>query len=116
MHEVSLAQDILAISLESLKNRPFETVVAVNLKIGPVSGVDPEALRFALAVVTENTPLAGAELRIETPPLRLECRDCRQQYAGDDFAFSCPACGSDRIQLISGDEMEVVNLEILERS
>ncbi|HNT99955.1 MAG TPA: hydrogenase maturation nickel metallochaperone HypA [Acidobacteriota bacterium] len=116
MHEVSLAQDILAISMESLKNRPFEKVLAVSLKIGPVSGVDPEALRFALAVVTENTPLAGAEFRIETPPLRLECRDCRQQFVGDDFAFSCPACGANRIQLLSGDEMEVVNLEVLERS
>ncbi|HOB52981.1 MAG TPA: hydrogenase maturation nickel metallochaperone HypA [Acidobacteriota bacterium] len=116
MHEVSLAQDILAISMESLKNRPFEKVVVVNLKIGPVSGVDPEALRFALTVVTENTPLAGAEVRIETPPMRLECRDCRQEFAGDDSEFSCPACGSSRIQLLSGDEMEVVNLEVLERS
>lgn len=114
MHEVSLAQDILAISMESLKNRTFEKVVAVSLKIGPVSGVDPEALRFALAVVTENTLLAGADFRIETPPLQLECRDCRQQFAGDDFAFSCPACGSNRIQLLSGDEMEVVNLEVME--
>ncbi|HQF87198.1 MAG TPA: hydrogenase maturation nickel metallochaperone HypA [Acidobacteriota bacterium] len=116
MHEVSLAQDILAIIMASLKNRTFEKVVAVNLKIGPVSGVDPEALRFALAVVTENTPLAGADFRIETPPLRLECRDCRQQFAVADFAFSCPACGSNRIQLLAGDEMEVVNLEVLEQA
>jgi len=103
-------------SMASLKNRTFEKVVAVNLKIGPVSGVDPEALRFALAVVTENTPLAGADFRIETPPLRLECRDCRQQFAVADFAFSCPACGSNRIQLLAGDEMEVVNLEVLEQA
>ncbi len=116
MHEVSLAQNIVAISMESLKNRPVEKIVAVNLRIGPVAGVDPEALRFALEVVTRDTPLADAEFHIETPPLRLNCRDCRQPFESREFIFSCPACGSNRIELLSGDEMEVVNLEVVERT
>jgi hydrogenase nickel incorporation protein HypA/HybF len=116
MHEVSLAQDIVAISTESIKDRPVEKVVVVNLKIGPLSGVDPEALRFALSVVTEGTLLAGAEFRIETPPLRLDCLACRKPFDSREFVFTCPACGSDRIQILSGDEMEIVNLEVTEKS
>ena len=111
MHEISVAQSIMEVAEASLKEHAFRRVVAVTLRIGPISGGDPDALRFAMEVVTENTPLAGAELVIETPPVRFRC-DCNHEFAAQEAQFSCPSCGGTRIQLVSGDELEIVNLEV----
>lgn len=112
MHEISVAQSIIDVAAASLKEHSFRRVVSVSLKIGPISGVDPEALRFAMGVVTEGTPLAGAELVIETPPVRFRCSDCAHEFSAEEVQFSCPSCGGTRIKLVSGDELEIVNLEV----
>jgi hydrogenase nickel incorporation protein HypA/HybF len=49
---------------------------------------------------------------IETPPVRFRCSDCAHEFSADDVQFSCPSCGGTRIKLISGDELEIVNLEV----
>ena len=112
MHEISVAQSILEVASASLKEHSVRRVVAVSLQIGPISGVDPDALRFAMEVVAQGTPLEGAELRIETPPVRFRCTDCSHEFDAGDVQFACPSCGGSRIKLISGDELEIVNLEV----
>lgn len=112
MHEISVAQSILDVAAASLREHAFRRVVSVCLRIGPISGVDPEALRFAMGVVTEGTPLAGAELVIETPSVRFRCSDCAHEFSAEEVQFSCPSCSGTRIKLISGDELEIVNLEV----
>ena len=112
MHEISVAQSILDVAAASLREHAFRRVLSVCLRIGPISGVDPEALRFAMGVVTEGTPLAGAELVIETPSVRFRCSDCAHEFSAEEVQFSCPSCSGTRIKLISGDELEIVNLEV----
>jgi hydrogenase nickel incorporation protein HypA/HybF len=112
MHEISIAQSILDVAAASLKDNAVRSVVAVSLRIGPISGVDPDALRFAMEVVAQGTPLEGADLRIETPPVRFRCTDCNHEFEAGEVQFSCPSCGGTRIKLISGDELEIVNLEV----
>lgn len=44
MHELSITQSLVDAVLERTGERP---VIGVNLRIGPLSGVLPDALRFA---------------------------------------------------------------------
>ena len=65
MHELSIALRLVELVEEQLAGEAAETVVtAVDIRIGALSSVVPEALQFALGPATEGTRLAGAALRI----------------------------------------------------
>lgn len=65
MHELSIALRLVELVEEQLAGEAAETVVtAVDIRIGALSSVVPEALQFAWGPATEGTRLAGAALRI----------------------------------------------------
>lgn len=112
MHEVSIAQNIVEVALNALRGHAPARVTAVNIKLGPLSGVDADALRFAFEVVREDTPLAQATLNVGLTTLGLECNACGQTFQPEEYQFACPHCQSSSIRLISGDELEIVDLEV----
>ena len=56
MHELSITQSLVEAVLDRTGGR---SVTGVNLRIGPLSGVLPDAVRFCFEVVSADTPLAG---------------------------------------------------------
>lgn len=61
MHELGLSRNIVSIVRENSGDRP---VARVKLAVGPLACVETSALRFCWDIVTEGSPLAGAELEI----------------------------------------------------
>jgi len=89
-----------------------ERVAVVRLAIGKLAGVDVDALRFCFDVCTQNTTLAGAELDIRTIEPRARCRSCGGEHAPRGLAEPCP-CGSFDRELLAGDELRLVEVEVL---
>ena len=87
-------------------------VKIVRLRIGELAGVVPESLRFCFEVASEGTVAQGAELQIEHVPLIGRCRACGADFHVEGYIFICPHCESPHVELISGDELEVVELEV----
>ena len=69
MHELSIALSILDFAAEEAERRGGR-VVAVHLRLGPLSGVVKEALLSAYELAREGTPLAAAALVVEEVPRR----------------------------------------------
>jgi len=85
----------------------------IVLRIGALSGVDPDALRFAFEVVAKGTPADGAELEIDTVPARARCADCDVEFeVGSGFIFTCPRCNRLCGELRQGRELELARIEI----
>ncbi|MBP7867986.1 MAG: hydrogenase maturation nickel metallochaperone HypA [Acidobacteria bacterium] len=112
MHEVSVARDILETALETVQPYPHTRVTAVRVKVGPLSNVLPDALLFAWEAVVEESGLAGAELVIDETSVSAQCGSCREDFPVDDYQFSCPYCGSRQITVVSGDELEIIDVEV----
>ncbi len=108
MHELSITQSLVATVLNRTGDRPVTTV---NLRIGPLSGVLPDAVRFCFDLVAADTPLAGAALTIEEPPGVALCRSCGEKFVLADRFLLCP-CGSADLQIISGRELAVTSVEV----
>lgn len=53
MHELSITQGLVDAVLDRTGER---TVTAVNLRVGTLSGVLPDAMRFCFDVVSAGTP------------------------------------------------------------
>ena len=65
MHELSIAMRLVELVEDQLKGEPPGALVcAVDIRIGDLSSVVPEALQFAWEPATDGTRLAGATLRI----------------------------------------------------
>jgi len=90
-------------------------VAAVTLRIGQLSCVHEDALRSAFAIAREGTPLAAAELRIVTVPVRVWCPDCRAERELPGIQrFACPACGRPTGDIRAGRELDLESLELVE--
>ncbi len=82
-------------------------VKAVHLKIGRMSGVNAESLRFAFDILSEGTAIEGGRLEIEMIPLKIHCGGCSGDFNPQQFTMTCPSCGSRDMAIVSGREMEV---------
>jgi len=87
-------------------------VERVRLRVGRLSAVVPESLRFCYDVAVRGTPLADAVLVIEEIPVTARCDDCGHQWTADQPHFICPRCNSGAVRILSGQELEVVAIEI----
>ena len=113
MHELSLAEAIASIAEEHAGGR---RVAKVEVKIGHFRQVVPTALTFAFELVTQGTPIEGAELEIKDVPARVACRSCKADSRLVEFPFACPSCGSVDVDVRAGDELFVEALELVESS
>lgn len=112
MHELSIALSILDLVAEEAE-RQGGRVVAVHLKLGPLSGVVRDALATAYDLASEGTDQAEAVLVIEDVPIVAYCPACDAERTLASMAeLRCPACGVPTPEILSGRELEVVALEI----
>ncbi|MBI5590437.1 MAG: hydrogenase maturation nickel metallochaperone HypA [Deltaproteobacteria bacterium] len=115
MHEMGIAMQIVEIAAasipEHLKN---SRVQGVHLKIGKLSSVVPDSLRFCFDIVSKDSAIAGAVLYIEEIPVTARCKSCDNHWTIDGPAFSCPRCGSGTIELTSGQELDISSIELEE--
>lgn len=113
MHELSIALNILEIVTEEARRRGNARICAVHLRLGPLAGVVKNALLSAYELAREDTPLGAAELVIEEVPVRGFCPTCNTESAVISIQeLCCRECGTPTAQIVSGQEMEIVALEI----
>ena len=112
MHELSLAGSILSIVEQAAARGGFARVARLQLEAGRLSGVEPEALRFALAAVARGTCLDGAELLIDEPAAQGTCAGCGEPAAVVEHGQACVRCGGARWVLRGGDRLRVVELVV----
>jgi hydrogenase nickel incorporation protein HypA/HybF len=115
MHEMGIALEIINIATASIPpDMRSARVERVNLKIGKLSAVVPDSLRFCFDIVSKDTPLAGAELTIEETPVVARCKDCDARWSIAEPVFTCKACNSGALEILSGRELDIVSIEIAE--
>jgi hydrogenase nickel incorporation protein HypA/HybF len=108
MHELAITQSIVDAVVEHVGE---EKVLVVRLRIGPLSGVVPDALRFCFDLAAEGTCLSGARLEIEEPVAVAHCRDCDADFELPDHILLCP-CGSADVAVLSGRELKISSVEV----
>ena len=112
MHEMSIAEGIVDLALDTLKANDGHVIHAIQLKLGVMSGVEPDALLFCFDSVTKNTAAENAVLQIEMIPLCGKCFDCDKEFSVTYYVFKCPHCGSLAIQTITGRELQVASIDM----
>lgn len=113
MHELGIAQSALRHVLEHASRLECDQVVGLTVRIGAVSGVDPDAFRAAFAVLVPGTAAASARLNIEMVPVAAHCAHCAADFpAMPDFVCECPRCGQLSADIVAGRELELRTIEL----
>lgn len=112
MHEVSIAQEIIEIVIGYLPKNNHVSVKSVKVEIGEFSNILPEALCFGFKVLTDITNMKGAELIISKIPLTVKCRNCGNISTLDEPFFFCNACDCANVDILTGTEMRVIEIEL----
>ncbi|MFC1841316.1 hydrogenase maturation nickel metallochaperone HypA [Thermodesulfobacteriota bacterium] len=112
MHEMSIVHNLISIVKEEMVKNNAARLRSVRVNIGEMSGIVPEALRTCFDIVTAKGDMKGALLKIDTLPLVGYCRKCKKDFNVIDYKFLCPECDSTDIDIISGREMNVVEIEV----
>jgi hydrogenase nickel incorporation protein HypA/HybF len=109
VHEMSITQGIVDICENAAAGK---RVLAVVLEIGELGSVIPEAVEFCFEACTRDTLLDGARLVIERIPGKGRCRECAAEFGVKAYYQSCPACGGYGVEILSGEELRVKELEV----
>jgi hydrogenase nickel incorporation protein HypA/HybF len=113
MHELSIMQSTLELVLQHAARNQATKVHRIVLKIGAISGVDPDALRFAHEVVVSGTIAEDSIMEIISVPVRCHCRNCSLDFEAEDGPIAlCPRCATPSGDVLQGREMELSQLEL----
>jgi hydrogenase nickel incorporation protein HypA/HybF len=112
MHELALMEELHRIALAAAAAQGAQRIHRVMLRVGRLSGVDPDALAFAFEVVMAGGIGEGATLELEVVPTQCRCGWCGQRFEPLDVIVACPLCGAVSADVLRGRELELTGLEV----
>lgn len=113
VHEITVALGLLEGVETTAHEQGIESVRAVHVRIGALSGVVRDALLFSWDVVTAETICEGSVLRVEEVPLIVYCERCGGERAPrPGSGLLCPECSTVAPRVVRGREMELVAMEV----
>jgi hydrogenase nickel incorporation protein HypA/HybF len=112
MHELAIAESLLVIVQEEIVHHSLENVLRIKVKVGKLTAVQPEALSFCFACITEDTPLKGVALDIEVLGIKGYCEACKGYFEVQDPVMICPKCQSWHVRMEGGRELYIDAIEI----
>lgn len=126
MHELSISQAIIDTAIRHANGRH---VTVVDVRLGRLRQVVADSLAFYFEIVSRDTDVEGAHLRIEHVAALLRCPACWCEWdpappavaSHDSYegglppvpAFRCPTCGEPG-EVLRGGELEVESIEVSE--
>lgn len=111
MHELSVCVALIEQVVDVARQQDAVSVDRIVLKVGPLSGIEPDLLENAYPLAAAGTLAADAELVIESTDVIVRCSECETESQVLPNRLLCASCGGYRTQVVSGDEMILQRLE-----
>ncbi|MCL5734548.1 MAG: hydrogenase maturation nickel metallochaperone HypA [Actinobacteria bacterium] len=112
MHELSITQALVdqveAVRLANGGGR----VLAIEIRIGTWRQVVPEILLAYYETLARGTLLEGSRVDIESVPATAHCGICKKVFPVEEAWVVCPDCASPGGTLLSGQELDLVGVEL----
>ena len=111
MHEFSVIQNILDIVDDTIKENGLTKVTRVNLLIGRMRQIVPEAMQFAFEAATKGTLLETSELEMEFKSIIMKCNKCSDEFEVYDNRYFCEKCQCADLSIVHGQELIIKSIE-----
>ena len=112
MHELSVTQSLLDLSMRHAEEARARRVTGLNLTIGALSSFVDESIQFYWEILSRGTICEGAHLNFHRLPAGLLCLDCGKSYTMNSELHPCPECHSSQIKITSGDDFRLDSIDV----
>lgn len=112
MHEFSVVQSLMELIEKNVMENNAKSVSKVVLKIGKMSGIEPHLLKIAFDTFKEKTVCENAQLEIKLQDVVARCEDCQNEFIVENNQFVCPKCQGYNLQILDGEDMYLMSLEM----
>jgi hydrogenase nickel incorporation protein HypA/HybF len=106
---MSIAESVLEALRAEAALRPGTRATRARLRIGELSGVEAESLRFCLETIAPEIAFS-----FEFAPWTRRCRNCGHVFRVIDARAACGGCGSADTEKAGGDEIDLMFVELEE--
>jgi hydrogenase nickel incorporation protein HypA/HybF len=109
MHELGVATEIHRLCRSRIGEDPSARLERGEVRVGELSALDPDLLRYAWEAVTSGGPDAAAALEIEWRPALQVCEGCGQpaERGRGCWLERCPRCG-EPLRVEGGQELDLM--------
>jgi len=113
MHELSITQNLLDITLRHADAAGAKRVTQIRVKIGQLSSVVDDSVQFYWGIIARESIAEEALLVFERIPAKFRCTQ-RGATAVLQKAtnYLCPDCGSPDLLLDGGEELFIDSIEV----
>ena len=111
MHEFSIVQDLLVMCEKNAAENNATKITRVEVKIGKLSGVEPQLLQTAFDTFKEKTICDGAQFVLQIQDLVIRCTECGEESILKINTFACPKCEG-AVEVLDGEDMYLMRLEM----
>jgi len=112
MHEFSITQNILAISLEKAAEAQASSIIKIRIGIGELSGIVDDCVKQYFDFLSQDTIASQATLSFEHIPVKLQCRHCQTVFSPDRDNWACPNCQQLNSEITGGRDCYVESIEM----
>lgn len=105
MHELSIATSLADHVVEVARQQGAVRIDEVEVEVGILQQIVPEALEVAFAAVTAGTLAEGAALKLVSVEAVAECRLCERRFEPTIEDYLCPACRRADVRIVEGDDI-----------
>ncbi len=112
MHEFSVVQNLMGLIEQNAMQNNAKSVSKVVVKIGRMSGIEPHLLKIAFDTFKEKTICENAQLEMIIQDIVAKCEDCEKEFIIENNRFICPFCEGYNLQIIDGEDMYLLSLEL----
>ena len=112
MHEAAIATAIIDEAMAAAARHKATRICQIEVELGAMRQVVPEALYWAFEVASKDSPAEGAELKLTTEKTVALCRacDCRFEPDIEHLSFLCPLCQRADVQIVAGNHITLKSL------
>ena len=111
MHELPIVESVIKIVTTHAKKHELTNVSEVSLVIGEFTGFVDESVEFYWGILAKDTVARSAKISIKRMPGKLVCLMCKEKMSLSGMVDECPKCGSFKLKVVGGGELEVAYIK-----
>lgn len=111
MHELTVIENIMEISLQVARENKLSRITVINLDVGKMQHLNESIMQHGFDAAKQGTTAGEASLKLNWLPVKLKCNECHHIFTSADMKLSCPYCGSKDTNIVQGTELNIKSIE-----
>jgi hydrogenase nickel incorporation protein HypA/HybF len=114
MHELAVSLALIDHAERIAREHGARRIARLRVLVGPLSGIEGELLARSYGIARAGTLTSEAILEWTPSAISVCCQECGATSAATMQRLLCGSCGSWRTHLVTGDELTLQSVELVD--